>query len=66
MSTESHRVSALVPKSVNHSGGSGLRIAGAPAKDGKAGAAAAVPMAVPAAAPALKRERRESLVTPSH
>ena len=33
-STESHRVSALVPKSVNQSGGKGLRMAGAPAYDG--------------------------------
>ena len=39
-STESHRVSALVPKSVNHSGGNGLRMDGAPAYDGRAGAAA--------------------------
>ena len=39
-STESHRISALVPKSVNHSGGRGLRMVGAPAYDGRAGAAA--------------------------
>ena len=66
-STESHRVSALVVKSVNHSGGNGLRIDGAPADDGRAGAAATAPMAAPATAPVLSRDRRERLVViPSH
>ncbi len=61
--TESHRISALVPKSVNQSGGSGLRMAGAPAYDGAAEVdATARP---PATVPAWRSERRESLVTNS-